>query len=210
MNYTLASLLRKCVLVFFDDILVYIQSYEDHLLHLEQVLQLLQKEQWMVKGTKCSFTQRSIPYLGYVISAAGVSTSEDKIQAVANWPTPTNVKQLRSFVGLAGYYKKFMKHFVMISKPLTELLKKDQLFVWINDQELAFQTLKSALVQAHVLTLPDFQKQFSIKTDAYDLGVGAVLMQEGHPVAFVSKALGTKLRGLYTYEKEYVAVLLDV
>jgi hypothetical protein len=141
------------------------------LLQLEQVLLLLQEEQWIVKGTKCSFAKRSIFYLGYVISAAGMATIEDKIQAVANWPTPTNVKQLRSSLGLAGYYRKFVKHVAMISKPLIELLKKIQLFVWINDQELAFQTLKSALVQASVLALPYFQKQFSIETSTSDLGV---------------------------------------
>jgi hypothetical protein len=154
----LDPLLRRSVLVFFDDILVYNVSYEDHLVHLEQVVQLSQNEQWIVKGTKFSFAYRSISYLSYVINVARVATSEDKIKVVADWPTPTNVKQLRSFLGLAGYYRNFVKHFAIISKPLIELLKKNQLFVWTNDQELAFQTLKSALIQAPVLALPDFQK----------------------------------------------------
>jgi hypothetical protein len=105
---------------------------------------------------------------------------------------------------------KFVKHFAIISKLLTGHLKKDQLYVWTSDRDLAFRTLKSALVQAPVQALPDFHKQFSIETDASDLGVGAVLMQEGHPAAFVSKALGTKFIGLSTCEKEYVAVLLAV
>jgi hypothetical protein len=108
------------------------------------------------------------------------------------------------------YYSKFVKHFAIISKLLTGHLKKNQLYVWTSDRDLAFRTLKSTLVQAPVQALPDFHKQFSIETDASDLGVGAVLMQEGHPAAFVSKALGTKFIGLSTCEKEYVAVLLAV
>jgi hypothetical protein len=101
MNPTLAPLLRQCVLVFFDDILVYRQSYTDHLVHLEQVLKLLQQEQWYVKLSKCAFAIREISYLGYIISEKGVSTSPDKIKDVLEWPTPTRVKELRSFFGFS-------------------------------------------------------------------------------------------------------------
>jgi len=111
MNTTLHPLLHKCVLVFFDDILVYSQSYEEHLDHLRLVLQLLAQDQWKVKLSKCVFAQRRIAYLGHIISGQGVATDPAKIEAVMNWPTPMDVKQLRSFLGLAGYYRKFVKHF---------------------------------------------------------------------------------------------------
>jgi hypothetical protein len=210
MNSTLEPLIRNCVLVFFDDILVYSKSLEDHLRHLEQVLQLLRQDKWRVKLSKCTFATQQITYLGYVIDEKGVPTCPEKVHAVSYWPVPDNVKELRSFLGLVSYYRKFVKHFGIISMPLTELLKKDSVFVWTLDQEVAFQTLKSVLVQAPVLALPNFAKPFLIETDASDYGVGAVLMQDQHPIAFVSKSLGPKLRGLFIYEKEYIAILLAI
>ncbi|WVZ73357.1 hypothetical protein U9M48_021672 [Paspalum notatum var. saurae] len=196
MNSTLAPLLRKCVLVFFDDILIYSTSLEEHIGHLRMVLELLQQDQWKVKLSKCSFMQNKLTYLGHVISAHGV--------------VPTNVKELRSFLGLAGYYRKFVKHFDVISQPLNALLKKHTLFVWTADHDLAFKELKHALVSAPVLGLPNFAKPFCIETDASGFGIGAVLLQEGHPLAYISKALSPKHRGLSTYEKEYLAILLAV
>jgi hypothetical protein len=159
--------------------------------------------------SKCTFAAKQITYLGFVIDEQGVSTCPEKVQAISTWPIPTNVKELKSFLGLAGYYRKFVKHFGVISRPLTELLKKDFVFVWTSEQDIAFQTLKTALVQAPVLALPNFSKPFLIETDVSDYGVGAVLMQDHHPIAFVSKSLGPKLRGLSTYE-EYIAILLAI
>jgi hypothetical protein len=109
MNRTLAPLLRKCALVFFDDILIYNKSYKDHLSHLRAVLALLAENDWKVKMSKCSFAQKSVNYLGHVISENGVATDETKIDTVCDWPTPCDVKQLRSFLGLAGYYRKFVR-----------------------------------------------------------------------------------------------------
>jgi hypothetical protein len=208
MNTTLAPLLRKCVLVFFDDILIYSRNYAEHLDHIRLVLQLLQKDQWQVKRTKCTFAQRQLRYLGHIISAAGVATDPDKIQAVLQWPSPSSVWDLRSFLRLAGYYRRFVKHFGLISKPLTKLLRKGAIFVWTDVQEQAFVALKEALTSAPVLALPDFTKPFVVETDASGYGIGAVLMQNGHPLAFLSKALGPKSRGLSTYEKEYMAILM--
>jgi hypothetical protein len=210
MNSTLKHLLRKSVLVFFDDILVYSKPYEEHLCHLDEVFQVLQKEQWTVKLSKCVFTKREISYLGFVISDKGVSTCPGKINAVLEWPIPANVKELRHFLGLAGYYRKFVKNFGVIAKPLTELLRKNTLFIWTRDHEVAFQTLKTALMSAPVLALPDFSMLFCIETNASDVGVGAILMQDSHSIAYASKSLGPKLRGLSIYEKEYVAILLAV
>lgn len=145
--------------------------------HLREVLILLQKDHWHVKLSKCKFAQRSISYLGHVISEAGVSTDLAKVEAVVNWSVPTSVKELWSFLGLAGYYRKFVIQFVVITKPLTELLNKGNIFVWTKDQEVAFSTLKQALSSALVLALSNFTKQFCLETDACKNGVGAVLLQ---------------------------------
>ena len=145
-----------------------------------------------------------------MISAAGLSTDPAKVQAVADWPVPSNVRELRGFLGLAGYYRKFVKHFGILAKPLTELLKKDQLFVWTPAHAEAFELLKAALCSAPVLALPDFTKPFHIETDASGSGISAVLQQDGHPLAFISKPLSNRNQGLTVYEKEYLAILLAV
>ena len=210
MNFDLSPVLRKFALVFFDDILIFSKTLEEHWGHLDEVLSILHKEQWKVKMSKCDFAQPKIAYLGHVISAEGVSTDPDKIVAVKQWPTPQNVKEVRGFLGLSGYYRKFIKHYGIIARPLTDLLKNGVPFVWTSIAEEAFITLKNALVSAPVLALPDFSKPFMIETDACDYGIGAVLMQQGHPLAFVSKTLGPKNRALSVYEKEYLAILLAV
>jgi hypothetical protein len=121
-----------------------------------------------------------------------------------------NCKELRGFLGLAGYYRKFVRHFTVIAKPLTQLLKKHTLYVWTHDHDQTFTTLKLALSTTPVLQLPNFSIPFAIETDASSQGIGAVLSQQGHPLASVSKALGVKNRGLSTYEKEYLAILMVV
>jgi len=121
-----------------------------------------------------------------------VATDPDKVQAVLQWPTPSSVKELRTFLGLAGYYRRFVRHFGMISRPLTDLLKKGALFVWTAVHEQSFLDLKTAL------TMPNFSKPFVIETDASGTGVSAVLMQQGHPLAFLSKSLSPRLQGLST------------
>jgi hypothetical protein len=202
MNTTLAPVLRKFVLVCFDDILAYSKTFQEHVQHLHHVFDLLAADQWNIKLSKCSFAQNQVSYLGHVISSQGVATDLAKVAAILVRPMPQNTKELRSFLGLAEYYRKFVIHFRVISQPLTNLLKKGSLFFWTPDHDSAFSTLKEALVQAPVLSLPDFAKTFILETDASDLGVGAVLMQDGHPIANLSKALGPKSRGLSTYEKE--------
>lgn len=124
MNSILAPLLRKCVVVFIDDILVYSTNWRDHLEHIRVVFNILDKHQFKVNLSKCSFAQTSLHYLGHIISQEGVATDPEKISAVKSWPTPRSVKDIRSFLGLAGYYRKFVKNFGIMSRPLTSLLKK--------------------------------------------------------------------------------------
>lgn len=210
MNFVLQPLLRKCVVVFLDDVLVYSRSIEEHIQHLRQVFQLLKTHELHLKLSKCSFAKNKLEFLGHVISGQGVATDPSKIQIVKNWPTPENVKDVRSFLGMAGYYRKFVKGFGIISKALTNLLKKGQPFVWTYETQEAFEALKEALVSAPVLALPNFSKPFVIDTDASDKGIGDVLQHDGHPIAFISRALGPKNQCLSVYEKECLAILFAV
>ncbi|KAJ1685411.1 hypothetical protein LUZ63_016801 [Rhynchospora breviuscula] len=206
MNNIFKAQLRKFVLVFFDDILVYSSDMMQHTQHLLTVFELLRKHQLYAKMSKCVFGVEEIEYLGHMISHKGVATDHKKIEAMTKWPVPKNVKELRGFLGLTGYYRKFIKNYGVISKPLTELLKKNS-FGWNQEAELAFQELKSAMTQAPVLAMPDFTKPFTIETDACDKSIGAVLMQGKKPIAYISKSLGVKSQGLSTYEKEFLALL---
>lgn len=210
MNIVLAPLLRHGVLVFIDDILVYSSTLSAHIKLLRQVFELLEQHQLHLKMSKCSFAQKQLTYLGHVISAQGVATDEKNTMAVRNWPTPTTVREVRGFLGLAGYYRWFVRNFGIISRPLTNLLKKNTVFVWTKETDAAFQHLKSALCSAPVLALPRFDRPFELETDASDFGIGVVLMQDGHPLAFFSKHLQPKQRGLSTYEKEFMAILAAV
>lgn len=118
-----------------------------------------------------------------------------------DWPIPTTLKQLRGFLGLTGYYRRFIKNYAMISQPLTDLLKKNG-FMWNDRAQKSFELLKQAMIQAPVLALPNFEEEFVVETDASGIGVGAVLQQGGHPIAYLSKALSLRHQALSTYEKE--------
>ncbi|XP_019265828.1 PREDICTED: uncharacterized protein LOC109243359 [Nicotiana attenuata] len=209
MNHVFRPFLRKFVLVFFDDILVYSSSIESHVMHLRQVLEVLQKEQLYAKLSKCAFGHSQVEHLGHIISGQGVATDPAKIEVMLNWPVPKSVKALRGFLGLTGYYRRFVKSYGIISKPLTNLLKKNS-FQWSKEAETAFNQLKTAMSSAPVLALADFNKPFIVETDACSTGMRAVLMQEGRPIAYLSKAFSAQNRGLSTYEKEYMAVLTAV
>jgi len=124
MNAALAPFLRKFALVFFDDILIYSPSFEEHLQHISAVLGVLKRDKWHVKLSKCDFAKQKIAYLGHVISTEGVSTDESKISTIVHWTRPTTLKELRGFLGITGYYRKFIRHYAVISQPLTALLKK--------------------------------------------------------------------------------------
>ncbi|KAJ4807602.1 polyprotein [Rhynchospora pubera] len=209
MNSIFKPFLRKFILVFFDDILIYSHNMEEHIHHLTIALQVLQDNQLYAKLSKCTIGTTSVEYLGHLITEEGVSTDPSKVEAMTTWPTPTNIKQLRGFLGLTGYYRKFVRNYGMISKPLTELLKNDA-FKWGPEAQQAFQLLKQAMITTPVLALPDFTKPFILETDACQVGIGAVLMQDKKPLAFFSKGLGIKSQGLSTYEKELLAVVAAV
>ncbi|KAL6180390.1 hypothetical protein ACLB2K_047053 [Fragaria x ananassa] len=161
MKEVLREHLRKFTLVFFDDILVYSPFMQEHLKHLELVFEKLRRHCLKIKSSKCVFAVQQVEYLGHVISKRGVLVDPTKIQCVKQWPQPTTLKQLRGYLGLAGYYRKFVKGFGLIPKPLTDMLKKDG-FVWSDSAVEAFEKLKEALMSTPVLAIPDFSKEFAI------------------------------------------------
>ena len=176
MNMILRPFLRKFVVICFDDILVYSSSMITHLDHLRVVLQTLKDNQFFVKRGKCSFGQPSLEYLGHMVSAEGVSMDYKKIQAMLDWPAPKNVKELRGFLGLTGYYRLFVKGYVSVAAPLTNLLKLNA-YQWSNSTQQAFQKLKATMSSTPVLRLPNFEQEFILETDASNFGIGAMLMQ---------------------------------
>ncbi|GKC19510.1 transposon ty3-G gag-pol polyprotein [Tanacetum coccineum] len=170
---------------------------------------LMNENTLFAKKSKCVFGTSHVEYLGHVIYAEGVATDPSKISAMVEWPTPTNVKQLRGFLGLTDYYRRFIKSFAKISRTLSQLLKKGR-YKLSNEAQLAFKTLKEAMMKALVLALPDFTQPFVVKTIASGVGIRAMLQQKGHPIAYMSKNLSLKHQSLSTYEKEFLAVLLDL
>jgi hypothetical protein len=197
-------------MVFIDNILIYSKTYAEHIQHVQMVFLLLQDHQFKVRLSKCSFAKPELSYLGHILTPNGVSNDPIKIRDVQAWPSSQSIKDIRSFLGLAGHYRRFVKNFGMIARPLTDLLKKGTLFLWTDICEEAFQLLKRSLVSAPVLALPNFNQPFAFETDASETGIGVVLQQDGHPIAYVSKALGRRTQRLSTYEKESLAILLAI
>jgi hypothetical protein len=178
MNEIFSDYLRKFILVFFDDILIYSPDQNSHCQHLAIALGILKETKLFANLSKCVFGVPQVEYLGQVISGLGVSTDPSKIAAVAEWESPTSVTKLRGFLGLTDYYRRFIKNYGLICRPLYDLLKKGQ-WNWQPAHDKAFAELKQALVTAPVLALPNFNKPFVLETDASGTGLGVVLMQEG-------------------------------
>ncbi|KAF8054126.1 hypothetical protein N665_1346s0001 [Sinapis alba] len=177
MNHVLRAYICKFVVVYFDDILIYSTSLEDHLEHLEKVLKTLRQEHLYANLKKCTFCTDQLVFLGFVVSSQGLKVDEEKIKAVQDWPTPTTIGHVRSFHGLASFYRRFVKDFSTLSAPLTSVIKKDVVFKWGTEQEEAFQKLKDSLTNAPVLVLSNFDKTFEIECDASGTGIGTVLTQ---------------------------------
>ena len=208
MNDVFKEQLRRYVLVFFDDILVYSSTWQEHLKHLQVVLELLRNHELFVKKTKCTFGQQEVHYLGHIISQEGVCVDPEKITAMVQWPLPRSPRAMRGFLGLTGYYRKFIQDYGKIAAPLTQMLRKNS-YKWSPLAESAFQKLKDAMTGAPVLALPDFSQQFVVECDASGAGVGAVLRQD-RPIAFHSQALQGKNLLMSTYEKEMLALVIAV
>uniref|UniRef100_A0A2N9I8I3 Integrase catalytic domain-containing protein n=1 Tax=Fagus sylvatica TaxID=28930 RepID=A0A2N9I8I3_FAGSY len=200
MNHVLRAFIGKFVVVYFDDILVYSKDLNEHIEHLRYVFDVLKCEKLYANFKKCNFCMEKVVFLGYVVSNIGIEVDEEKVKAIKEWPTPKSITEVRSFHGLASFYRRFVKDFSTLAAPLTEIIKKNVGFHWGANQENAFATIKERLCSAPVLALLDFNKTFEIECDASGIGIGAVLMQDRRPIAFFSEKLsGTSLKEFVIY-----------
>ncbi|CAL9026297.1 unnamed protein product [Prunus brigantina] len=176
MNQVLRPFIGSFVVVYFDDILIYSTTKEEHLVHLRQVLDVLRENKLYVNLKKCTFCTNKLLFLGFVVGESGIQVDDEKIKAILDWPAPKTVSEVRSFHGLATFYRRFVKNFSTVAAPITECLKKGR-FSWGEEQERSFAEIKEKLCTAPVLALPNFEKVFEVECDASGVGVGAVLSQ---------------------------------
>eukprot|EP00253_Pinus_taeda_P007411 PITA_07411 len=206
MNSIFKPFLRKFVLVFFDDILIYSKSWKDHVEQVHRVLKLLEEKRLYAKSSKCFFGVQEVEYLGHIVSHEGVRVDPIKIKAIKEWKIPTSIKHLRGFLEFTAYYRKFVKNYGRIATPLTTLFKKDA-FSWTPEATKAFEHLEEAMCQALALAMPDFTKTFIVESDASGNGIGVVLMQDERPIAFKSRPIKGNYLHKAIYEKEMSAIL---
>ncbi|KAJ7968029.1 Retrotransposon protein, putative, Ty3-gypsy subclass [Quillaja saponaria] len=207
MNQVFRGYLDKFVVVYLDDIVIYSSTLEDHKQHLQLVFNRLRENQLFVKREKCSFAQKRIKFLGHIIEEGRVRMDLDKVKAIQEWKTPTSVTELRSFLGLANYYRRFVEGYSRKAAPLTELLNKGTVWHWGEPCQTAFEDMKLAMINDPVLVLPDISKPFEVQTDVSDYALGGVLLQENHPVAYESHKLSQAEMRYTAHEKEMLAVI---
>src|SRR5438105_5778201 len=207
MNEVLRAFIGKFVVVYFDDILIYSKSHAEHIDHLRVVFNALRAARLFANLGKCIFCTDRVAFLGYVVTPQGIEVDDSKIEAMKSWPVPETITKVRSFLGLAGFYRRFVRDFSTIAAPLHELTKKGVSFYWGPAQEQAFELLKDKLTHAPLLQLPDFGKTFELECDASGVGLGGVLIQEGKPVAYFSEKLSGPVLNYSTYDKELYALI---
>ncbi|GJT33738.1 putative reverse transcriptase domain-containing protein [Tanacetum coccineum] len=187
MNWVCKSYLDKFVIVFIDDILIYSKSKEDHEEHLKLILELLRKDELYAKFFKCEFWLSKVQFLGHVIDSEGIHVDPAKIESIKDWASPKTPTEIRQFLGLAGYYRRFIEGFSKIARPMTKLTQKSVKFEWREKEEAAFQMLKHKLCSAPILALPEGSENFVVYSDASHKGLGAVLMRREKVIAYASR-----------------------
>ena len=215
MELVLAGLQWTTCLVYLDDVIVTGKTFEEHLDHLGGVLQRIREASLKLQPAKCALCLEEVKFLGHIISRKGVATDPVKTEKVAKWPTPTNKKEVQRFLGLASYYRRFVKDFASVAKPLHQLVEKNREFRWTQQCQEAFEQLRQKLVSAPVLSFPDFSKPFVLDTDASDTGIGAVLSQTQdngteRVIAYASRVLSKPERRYCVTRKELLAVVAFV
>jgi hypothetical protein len=207
MNKVFMEYLDRFIVVFIDDILIYSKSDGDHEEHLRLVLQKLRDNQLYTKFSKCEFWIDKVPFLGHIISNGGISVDPAKVKEIMAWSIPTKITEIRSFLGLAGYYRRFSEGFSKIAKSMTLLLEKGREFKWDEKCQESFDQLKKRLMSPLVLDMLDLQKGFKIYCDACGQGLGCVLMQEGHAIAYASRQLRKHELNYPTHDLEMAVVV---
>ncbi|KAK2448981.1 hypothetical protein QL285_008220 [Trifolium repens] len=208
MNQIFQPYLDQFVVIFIDDILIYSKDHQEHAKHLRIVLEILREKQLYAKFSKCEFWLSKVKFLGHVISQGGVSVDPSKVEVVLNWERPRNVSEVRSFLGLAGYYRRFILGFSELALPLTRLTRKGAAFNWDTTCEVSFGTLKERLTSALVLVIPDPSKKYVVYCDASHKGLGCVLMQEGAVVAYASRQLKPHEESYPTHDLELAVIII--
>ena len=206
MNQVLQPFIGKFLVVYFDDILIFSKTEEDHMSHLQQIMRILRQEKLYINLNKCSFMTTTSVFLGFVIFARGLEVDPDKVRAIKEWPIPSTLQELRSFHGLSTFYQLFIRSFSTIMAPITDCMKKNQ-FVWTKAATKTFEEIKKKLTEAPVLHLPDFSKVFEVACDTSNVGIGGVLNHKGHPIAFFSEKLNEAKQKYSVYDKEFYVVV---
>ena len=209
MNRVFAQHLNKFVVVYLDDILVFSDTPQQHMEHLRTVLEIMKENQFYAKPTKCHFGMKEVKFLGHIVGSGGIRPDPAKVQAVQEWPRPKDVQQVRQFLGLTNYFRKFIKDYAGTANPLVKLTHKTANVQkqWSKEHTEAFEALKEALVSAPLLVHPDYSKPFELVSDASLIGTGAVLLQEGRVVAYTSKKFSAAERNYTTTEHEMLGVV---
>jgi len=207
MNRIFRPYLDQFVVVFIDDILIYSKSREEHAEHLRVVLGILREHQLYGKLSKCEFWLEEVQFLGHVISTQGIAVDPAKIETVVKWERPQTVSEVQSFLGLVGYYRRFVEGFSKMVSPLTQLTRKDQPFLWTDECEACFENMKRRLTTAPILAIPDTAKTFEVYCDASYQGLGCVLMQDKRHVAYASRQLKVHEKNYPTHDLELAAVV---
>ena len=197
-------------MVFIDDILLYSKDAQEHEQHLRVILQIMKEKQLFAKLIKCDFWLKEMSFLGHIVSAKGIRVDPAKIEAVVGWKPSRNVTNVRSFLGLAGYYRYFVNEFSIIASSLTKLLRKGVKFKWDDKCQSSFEQLKKILVEASVLTQPTSSREYVMYSDASKNGLGCVLMQDGKVVAYTSKQLKPHEQNYPTHDLELAAVVFTL
>ena len=207
LHWVLQPCLDQFVVVFVDDILIYSQLEEEHEDHLSVVLQFLRDHQLYAKFSKCEFWLIKVRFLGHVVSASGVSVDPEKVEAVMSWERPKSVFEIRSFLGLTGYYRRFIEDFSRLATPMTRRTRKEVKFEWNDLCEKAFQTLKRRLTSAPILIVPKMGQRYTVYCDASKAGLGCILMQFGRVVAYGSRQLKNHEKNYPTHDMELAAIV---
>ena len=210
MNRVFRSYVDQFVIVFIDDILVYSKDRKSHDTHLRVVLETLKKEQLYAKLSKCEFWLNEVSFLGHIVSKEGIRVDPKKIEVVVEWKPPRNVIEVRSFLGLAGYYRRFVKGFSMTAALMTRLLQKNVKYEWSEKCQRSFDELKPFLTEAPILTQPTYSREYVIFSDASLNGLGCVLMQEGKVVAYASRQLKPHEKNYPTHDLELAAIVFTL
>ncbi|GJW73366.1 putative reverse transcriptase domain-containing protein [Tanacetum coccineum] len=197
----------KFVIVFINDILIYLKNKQEHEDHLKLILELLKKEELYAKFSKCEFWIPKVQFLGHVIDSEGIHVDPAKIESIKDWTSPKSPTEIRQFLGLAGYYRRFIEGFSKIAKPMTKLSQKKVKFEWGDKQEAAFQLLKQKLCSAPILALPEGSEYFIAYYDASKKGLGAVLMQREKVISYASSQLKIYEKNYTTHDLELGAVV---